>query len=105
MKKVLIFIPVLAFALFLFLARYGKYNEFHKAAISGNIDTIYRYRDYVMIHVNKIEYRIIPISLSISQSLDGVAKIGDRLSKSANNDTLELIHEGDEIYYFTVKKY
>jgi len=45
MKKLLILIPLIAFALLLFLARIGKYNDFRKAEINGKIDTIYRYRD------------------------------------------------------------
>ncbi|MDB5133739.1 MAG: hypothetical protein JWP37_342 [Mucilaginibacter sp.] len=105
MKKLLILIPIILFGLFLFLARIGKYNDFHQAKISGKIDTIYRCRDYVMIYVNKVEYRIIPIPLNNLPPLDAVAKSGDKLFKSANNDTLRLVHAGDELYYYTVKKY
>jgi len=105
MKRILYLIFIVVIGLFLFLARIGKYNEFHKANIEGSIDTIYRYRDYVMIYVNKVEYRIIPVSLRNSPPFFDVAKSGDKLFKSANNDTLQLIHAGDKLYYYTVKKY
>lgn len=105
MNRILYIIFIVVLGLFLFLARIGKYNEYHKANIKGSIDTIYRYRDYVMIFVNKVEYRIIPVSLCNSPPFFDVAKSGDNLFKSANNDTLRLSRAGEELYYYTVKKY
>ena len=105
MKKLFILIPIIAFALFLFLARIGKYNDFRKAEINGKIDTIYRYRDYVMIYVNKVEYRIIPVSLNNAPQLDNIAKIGDEMHKRAGRDSFTLIHEEDEAFEYTVKKF
>jgi ACT domain-containing protein len=105
MKKFWVLIPIVLFGLFLILARIGKYNEFHKAEISGKIDTIYRYRDYVMFYVNKVEYRIIPVSLNNSPQLDNLAKIGDEIHKRADSDKFTLIHEEDEAFEYTIKKF
>ena len=106
MKKFLILIPLIAFALLLFLARIGKYNDFRKAEINGKIDTIYQYRDYVMIYVNKIEYRIIPVPLNnYAPQLDKLGKIGDEIHKRADSDTFTLIRDGDEAFTYTVKKF
>ena len=105
MKKLLILIPIIVFFLFLFLARIGKYNDFHKAEINGKIDTIYRYRDYVMMYVNQTEYRIIPISLISAPQLDIIAKKGDEIHKKADADSFTLIHDGDEAFEYTVRKF
>ena len=105
MKKILVLIPIVLFGLFLFWARLSKYNEFHTAQIDGPIDTIYRYRDYVMIFVNKTEYRIIPVSLNNAPQLDVVARKGDSLYKRSGSDSLRLMHESDEAFYYTVKKW
>jgi hypothetical protein len=101
MNKLLILIPIALFALFIFSARRGKYNEYHKAKISGKIDTVYRYREYFMVTVNGVEYRIIPYS----SHYPFVARKGDVIYKEANKDTLSLLHEEDELFYYTVKKY
>lgn len=100
----LIIIGLVLFVSFLFSARKGKYDEFHKAKINGKIDTLYRYREYVMLFVGSEEYRIIPVSLSTNTPLDKLAAKGDYVNKNANSDTLSLTHEGDEVFYFTVKK-
>ncbi|MBS1530430.1 MAG: hypothetical protein JSU01_08995 [Bacteroidetes bacterium] len=86
---------ILLFAAFLFFARKAKYDEFHKAEIKGKIDTIYRYRDYVMIYVNNIEYRIIPVPLDHNGvSIYDVGSKGDSLIKSAGRDTFIVKHQG-----------
>ena len=104
MKKTLGLIFLAVFALFLVVARRGKYKEFYNASFNGTIDTIYRYRSYVMFYVDKEEFRIIPITLKAEPQLDDVAKIGDALFKKANNDTLNLIHQGNK-YLYSVQKW
>lgn len=105
MKRIWIIIPIILFGLFLFLARYSKYKDFHNANIDGRIDTIYRYRDYVMIDIDKVEFRIIPVPLYNEEQLDMIAKIGDTVKKAANSDNFILLHEGDEAFEYTVKKW
>ncbi len=99
----LLFIAI--FGLFLFLARQIKYNSFHKANIEGPINRIYRNKDYVMIYINKVEYRIIPVSLYSAPRLDIIAKKGDSVFKRPNSDTLMLKHESDEAFHYIVKKW
>lgn len=103
-KQFLYIVFIIAFASFLFLARGAKYKEFHETNINGQIDTVYRYRDYVMLFVNKEEFRIIPISISRYDRFDDIAKIGDSVFKKANNDTLSLIHKNNR-YLYTVQKW
>jgi hypothetical protein len=104
MKRILFLIFIIAFALFLIIARRGKYEDFYNTNFNGTIDTIYRYRSYVMFYVNKKEFRIIPIALKNEPELDEVAKIGDSLFKKSNSDTLNLIHQGSK-YLYTVQKW
>ena len=103
-KMVFGLLCILFFGLFLFFARQSKYKEYHSANINGTIDTFYRYRDYVMLHVNSVEFRIIPISYNSSLRFDDVAKIGDTVIKSTNNDTLHLIDQQGKFLY-TVGKW
>ena len=105
MKINYMFIFISLFVLFLIGARLSKYYEFRSAKIDGTIGTIYRYRDYVMIYVNGIEYRIIPVSLNNAPRLDAIARVGDSLYKQAGSDSLRLIHESDEAFEYTVKKW
>lgn len=105
MKKTLIVIPIIAFGLFLFMARISKYHDFHDAKIEGKINTFYRYRDYVMVHVKGVEFRIIPVSLNGIGRFDNTAKVGDSIFKPAGRDTFTLIHHGGETVYYTVKMF
>ncbi|WP_448702940.1 hypothetical protein ACFGVR_11345 [Mucilaginibacter sp. AW1-3] len=95
---------IVLFGGFLILARRGKYSEFHSDKIDGTIDTIYRYRDYVMFTVNKKEYRIIPQSINSTVWFDHRAYRGDTLRKAADHDTLTLLHSGEQ-YLYTVQKW
>lgn len=104
MKKLFILIPIILFGLFLLLARRAKYKEFHNANFNGTIDTIYRYRSYVMFYIDKEEFRIIPIAIGNESQLDKVAKMGDSLFKKGNSDTLHLIHQGNK-YLYSVQKW
>lgn len=105
MKKYLMLILFIAIISFCYLVRLAKYYDFHKAEIHGRIDTVYRYKDYVMIYVDNNEYRIIPVSLNPKYPFDEMAKVGDTLDKPANRDTFTLIHEGDEAITYSVKKF
>ena len=105
MKKLLILGGLIAFALFLFWSRLSAYYSFRDAKIEGKIDTFYRYRDYVMIYVKGVEFRIIPVSLNGSGRFDDAAKIGDSIFKPTGKDTFTLVHHGDETVYYTVKKF
>ncbi|OCX54588.1 hypothetical protein BEL04_10175 [Mucilaginibacter sp. PPCGB 2223] len=95
---------IILFAGFLILSRRGKYSEFHHDKIDGAIDTIYRYRDYIMLTVNKKEYRIIPQSINSTEWFDHVAHPGDTVHKAADRDTLTLSHLGAQ-YRYTVQKW
>ncbi len=95
---------LIVFALFLFFARRAKYQDFRKNAINGTIDTIYRYRDYVMFYVNKNEYRIIPQSVNLVRRFDDIAKRGDTIYKAPGQDTIKLTHHGSR-YLYTVQKW
>jgi hypothetical protein len=94
------------FGAFLFFARKGRYDQFHNAAIKGKIDSIYRYRDYVMIFIDSVEYRIIPVAINgAGLRLEEAARKGDSIIKPANNDTL-IIKPADDVfarYLYTVK--
>jgi hypothetical protein len=104
MRKILFLVFLAMFAIFLIVARRNAYSHFREAEINGTIDTIYRYRDYVMININKDEFRIIPKPLNRVAQLDDIALDGDSLFKKSDNDTLNLIHKGDK-YLYTVQKY
>ena len=104
MKRILYLIFIIALALFLIIARRVKYKDFYHTNFNGTVDTIYRYRLYVMFYVDKEEFKIIPIALKSEPELDEVAKVGDSLFKKANSDTLNLIHAGNK-YLYTVQKW
>lgn len=105
MKRFIYLLFIIALTAFLFWSRISKYNEFHDSKIDGKIDTIYRYRDYVMIYVNNVEYRIIPVCLNGDYPLNRIARKGDYAFKNKGSDTLNLLHEGDEGFQYTVKKF
>lgn len=105
MKKLFLLCCIAAVIIVCVIARITKYKQFHDAEIQGKLESVYRYRDYVMISVNNEEFRIIPISLSTPANFDEVAKIGDTISKRAGSDRFDLIHEEDEVFLYTVRKY
>jgi len=102
----IIAIVVTAFFLLINFVKTKKYQDFHAAQINGKLDTLYRYREFITIDVNKQAYTINTISgpLSNYNQFDAIAKPGDAVYKLANNDTLNLVHQG-KVYLYTVKKY
>ncbi len=56
-------------------------------------------------YVDQTEYRIIPISLISAPQLDIIAKKGDEIHKKADVDSFTLIHDGDEAFEYTVRKF
>lgn len=104
MKRYALIILLIFFLLFLLFARIAKYKEFHKATISGKIDTVYRYKEYVMLYVNNVEYRIIPQPLRGSPALEIVAEKGDEIYKRPNSDLFTLTGKNGVLLY-TVRKY
>ncbi|NVM63164.1 hypothetical protein FHW88_001440 [Mucilaginibacter sp. SG538B] len=105
MKKLFLLCCITAVIIVCVVARVTKYNQFHDAEINGKLESVYRNRDYVMISVNGEEFRIIPVSLSTTANFDEVAKVGDTISKMAGSDKFNLIHEEDEVFLYTVRKY
>ncbi|HEX8019681.1 hypothetical protein [Mucilaginibacter sp.] len=105
MKKLFILCCITAFIVVLLAPRLMQYNKFHDAEIDGKLDTIYRNMGYVVIKVNGEEYHFIPVSLGRRNNFDEVAKIGDRISKVAGSNNFNLVHEEDEAFLYTGKKY
>jgi hypothetical protein len=105
MKKLFILCCITTVIVVLLVPRLTQYNKFHDAEIYGKLDTIYRSMGYVVIKVNGEEYHFIPVSLGRRSNFDEVAKIGDTLSKRAGSGNFNLIHEEDEAFLYTVRKY
>lgn len=102
-KKIFLIILIITVG-FSFAMRRIKYNEFHAAVIKGTIDTLYQYKFHGTISVNYEAFMVNPVSLNNGNDLYQTAKIGDSLFKSANNDTLKLIHNNKK-YLYTVLRW
>jgi hypothetical protein len=102
-KKIFSGVILTLTAIIIIVARRNKYLEFHNNYFQGTIDKIYRYKSYVMIDVDNVEYSIIPYPVVGNANLDDIAKSGDSLYKHTGNDTLELVHQGAKTYYTVAK--
>ena len=83
-------------------------DDLHSAKINGAMDMYYSYGNHTLIIVKDVKYKIIASPVSGNEfSIDDIARAGDTVSKSANNDTLAITRKGDAIYHFlyTVKKW
>lgn len=72
------------------------------------MDMYYSYRNRTLIIVRDVKYKIIATLVSDNEfSIDDIARVGDTVSKAADNDTLVVTRKGDSIYHFryTIKNW
>jgi len=105
MRKFLFLFALIGFAALLYSSKVVKYKSFHDARINGRIDSIYRNKDYVLMRVNKVEYKISPVPLYNSPEFVYAAKIGDRILKDDDNDGFMLLQDHDEAFEYTEKMF
>jgi|GEM_PF-3974600 len=82
--------------------------DLHSAKINGTMDMYYSYRNRTLIIVRDVKYKIIATLVSDNEfSIDDIARVGDTVSKAADNDTLVVTRKGDSIYHFryTIKNW
>lgn len=105
MKKALIVIIGVAIIVVVIIKLKDK--DLHRGQINGRIDKYYCFVDKeynklcTIITVNAIEYKMIvtPVAGNEFEFRD-VARIGDKVFKSANNDTLMIVRSGyDDISF------
>ena len=105
MRKPFYFIVTIALCMLLFSLRAVKYKEFHDAQIHGKIDSFYHYRDYLIVRVDNIDYKIMPTPLYNSPPFETVAKIGDLILKDDDTDGFMLLRNNNEAFQYTVKMF
>lgn len=101
LKPILLLIFFILFGIFLFFSRKAAHNDLNRVSLHGKLDTIYRYKDYVMLFVDSVEFRIIPTAIGSFEKLDDMAQKGDSIFKKQYSDTLILSHQGQKFLYFS----